>query len=66
MKLIAVILTTIVFSIFVATLNAISNKRDDGDPKWDEFAHAMILGAIASVVNLILFFCFKYLSTLNL
>jgi hypothetical protein len=41
-----------------------NNKKENGDYGWDEFANAMIVGAIASVTNLTFYFCFKYLSTL--
>jgi hypothetical protein len=59
-----VFITIVVFSIFVAIVNAMNNKKENGDYGWDEFANAMIVGAIASVTNLTFYFCFKYLSTL--
>lgn len=58
-----VFITIVVFSIFVAIINSLNNKRENGDYGWDEFANAMIVGAIASITNLTFYFCFKYLST---
>lgn len=63
--LLPVIITTVVFSIAVAIFNSFNNKKQEGQYFWDEFPNAMLIGAIASVTNLVIFFCFKYLSTLN-